>query len=324
MPRSDLRIVSLIASATEIVAALRCGDRLVGRSHECDWPPDVARLPMCSAPRIDVHGSSREIDERVKDALRDAMSVYRVDAGLLEELQPTHIITQTQCEVCAVSLKDVEQAVCDLVSSKPQIVSLAPMCLADVWEDIQRVADALGDSDAGRRLVASSQDRLESVAQRAKRQPVRPTMACIEWIEPLMCAGNWVPELVELAGGRDVLGRAGVHSPYMTIDALAAADPDVIAVMPCGFDIARTREEMKAMSSSRQWRDLRAVHVGRVFLTDGNQYFNRPGPRLVESAEILAELLHPDVFPPLHRASGWEPWSPGHKQSDESGTTIPT
>jgi iron complex transport system substrate-binding protein len=341
------RIISLIASATEIVSALGFGEQLVGRSHECDWPPAVTRLPMCSEPRINVHGSSREIDDRVKNALRDAISVYRVDARRLDELQPTHIITQTQCEVCAVSLKDVEQAVCDLVSSRPQIVSLAPMCLADVWDDIRRVADSLGASERGGVLVESLQTRLNTIAvgvpllDRPKEdvdrelgtasagQAVRcatsiaalparssgtiiprPTIACIEWIDPLMCAGNWVPELVELAGGRDVLGKAGQHSPYMTMEDLTAADPDVIAIMPCGFDITRAAEEMPVLADRPEWQALRAVREGRTYITDGNQYFNRPGPRLVESAEILAELLHPAVFSPRHQGTGWVPYGP--------------
>jgi iron complex transport system substrate-binding protein len=306
---SQLRIVSLIASATEIVSALGFGEQLVGRSHECDWPPEVARLPACSEPRIDVHGSSHEIDERVKDALGEAISVYRVDAGMLEELQPTHIITQTQCEVCAVSLKDVEQAVCDLSSSRPQVVSLAPLCLADVWNDIRRVAVALGAADRGDQLVESLQQRLQKVSATAACQTTRPRVACIEWIDPLMCAGNWVPELVDLAGGRDVLGTAGQHSPYMTLGDLTAADPDVIAVMPCGYDIVKTRHEMRVLAENPEWHALRAVRDGRVYLTDGNQYFNRPGPRLVESADILAELLHPNAFPARHRGSGWTPWS---------------
>jgi len=304
------RIVSLIASATEIVHALGFGESLVGRSHECDWPPEVTQLPMCSEPRINVHGTSREIDDRVKDALRDAVSVYRVDARMLDDLQPTHIVTQTQCEVCAVSLKDVEQAVCDLVSSRPEIISLAPMCLAHVWDDIQRVADVLGLPERGSALVQSLQARLNVVTERAGHVAARSTIACIEWIDPLMCAGNWVPELVELAGGRDVLGTAGQHSPYMTMDDLTAADPDVIAIMPCGFDIARAAEEMPVLANRPEWRALRAVREGRVYLTDGNQYFNRPGPRLVESAEILAELLHPAEFPPQHQGSGWVRYQP--------------
>jgi iron complex transport system substrate-binding protein len=182
------------------------------------------------------------------------------------------------------------------------------MCLADMWDDIRRVADSLGSHESGSELVASLQTRLCSVSERAQRLTKRPAIACIEWIDPLMCAGNWVPELVELAGGRDVLGKAGQHSPYMTMEDLTAADPDVIAVMPCGFDIARAAEEMPVLADRSEWRSLRAVREGRVFITDGNQYFNRPGPRLVESAEIVAELLHPAEFPAQHERTGWVRW----------------
>jgi iron complex transport system substrate-binding protein len=161
---SGLRIVSLIASATEIVAALGFEEQLVGRSHECDYPPSVERLPACSAPRIDVHGTSRQIDDRVKDVLRSALSVYTVHTDVLDRLAPTHIITQTQCEVCAVSLKDVERAVCDMIASRPQVVSLEPMCLADVWTDIRRVAASLDAVERGEQLVASLQRRLEEIS----------------------------------------------------------------------------------------------------------------------------------------------------------------
>lgn len=302
---TEQRIVSLIASATEIVAALGFENRLVGRSHECDYPPSVERLPKCSEAKLDVNGSSREIDERVKSVLREAMSVYRVHAETLNELAPTTIITQTQCEVCAVSLKDVEAAVCDVVSSRPRIVALEPMALADVWSDIRAVAEALGAPERAASLVAELQARLESIRERAAAIEARPTIACIEWIDPLMAAGNWVPELVELAGGTNVFGEAGRHSPWMTFEELAAADPDVIAVMPCGFDIERTRREMPPLSGRPEWAKLSAVKNGRVFLTDGNQYFNRPGPRLVESAEILAEVLHPASFDFGHAGTGW-------------------
>ena len=304
------RIVSLIASATEIVAALGFEDQLVGRSHECDYPPSVERLPACSEARLDVKASSREIDDAVKAVLRDALSVYRVDAELLDRLEPTHIVTQTQCEVCAVSLRDVEEAVCRMVRSRPQIVSLAPNNLADVWGDIRTVAGALGALERGELLVANLQQRLDSLAEQVSTVAERPAIACLEWIDPLMAAGNWVPELVQLAGGRNVFGQAGKHSPYMTWDELVARDPDVIALMPCGFDIPRTRQELAALTTRPDWPRLRAVRNGRVYVTDGNQYFNRPGPRLVESAEILAELLHPGRFDLGHEGRGWEPLCP--------------
>jgi iron complex transport system substrate-binding protein len=299
------RIVTLIASATEIVAALGFEDQLVGRSHECDFPPSVLRLPACSEPKIDVHGSSREIDDRVKAVLKDGLSVYRVHADVLDRLRPTVIVTQTQCEVCAVSLKDVEAAVCELVGSRPAIVSLEPMSLADVWEDIHRVGEAIGAKPQSVRLTEELRERLRGIEKRSKSLKAKPSIACIEWIDPLMAAGNWVPELVDIAGGVNLFGESATHSPWMTFDELLARDPDVIAIMPCGFDIARTRSELPALSGRSEWRSLSAVRNRRVFLTDGNQYFNRPGPRLVESAEILAEILHPAAFAFGHDGTGW-------------------
>lgn len=303
---AEHRIVSLIASATEIVSALGFESALVGRSHECDFPRSVERLPACSEPRIDVNGSSRDIDERVKSTVREALSVYSVHAHVLNELQPTHIITQTQCEVCAVNLQDVERAVCELTGCNPQIVSLEPMDLADVWLDIRKVATALDADARGDQLIARLQASLRKVEEQTSQIADRPTVGCIEWIDPVMSAGNWVPELVESAGGRCVLGKAGKHSPYVSWEDLVAADPEVIAIMPCGFDIRRTRGEMSVLTARSEWRDLQAVRNQRVYLTDGNQYFNRPGPRLVDSAEILAEILHPGRFDFGHHRTGWE------------------
>ena len=302
------RIVSLIASATEIVCALGFEESMVGRSHECDYPPSVEKLPVCSSSKVDVDGSSRAIDDQVRAIVADALSVYRVDAALLDDLAPTVIVTQTQCEVCAVSLKDVEQAVCELVASEPKIVSLEPMDLGDVFTDIDTVAAALGRPERAERLNAGLTARLDAIRERTRQLADRPLVACIEWIDPLMHAENWVPELVEIAGGRVMLGEAGRHSGYFEFDRMAEADPDVIAVMPCGFDIPRTAAEMPPLAARPGWADLSAVRNGRVFLTDGNQYFNRPGPRIVESAEILAELLHPEVFDFGHRGSGWTEW----------------
>ncbi len=300
--------MSLIASATEIVAALGFADQLVGRSHECDFPTFVDDLPVCSSSKIDAGAPSLQIDNQVRAILAEALSVYRVDAALLDRLAPTHIVTQTQCEVCAVSLADVERAVRELVASQPRIVCLAPMRFADVWQDIQTVATALGAPERGTRLVDRLNARLEAMRTRAAGLPRRPSIACIEWIEPLMHAENWLPELVEIAGGTVMLGEAGRHSGYFAIEELVERDPDVIAVMPCGFDIHRPLNEMPALTSRPEWPRLSAVTSGRMFVTDGNQYFNRPGPRVVESAEILAELLHPDVFEFGHRGTGWVPW----------------
>jgi iron complex transport system substrate-binding protein len=303
---STQRIVSLIASSTEIVAALGFAEALVGRSHECDYPPEVTRLPVCTAPKFNIQGSSREIDQRVKAILEQSLSVYRVDSAVLEQLQPDVIITQSQCEVCAVSLKEVEQAVCELVSSQPRIVSLEPNALADVWADIRRVAAALDASERGEELVARLQRRMAAIAGRVRLLPEQPAVACIEWIEPLMAAGNWMPELVEMAGGANLFGLAGRHSPWMTWEELVAVDPDVIVVLPCGYNIEKSRAELPALTQKAEWPQLKAVQNRQVFVTDGNQYFNRPGPRLVESLEILAEIFHPEVFQFGHEGTGWE------------------
>jgi iron complex transport system substrate-binding protein len=301
------RVVSLIASATEIVCALGFEDQLVGRSHECDYPESVRRLPACTAPKFDVHGGSADIDRRVRTVLQDALSVYRVDAELLKQMRPDVIVTQSQCEVCAVSLRDVEQALCEWLDSRPRIVSLQPDALADVWADIRRVAEALGVPERGDDLVGRLTRRMDDVAGQSRPLPQRPTVACVEWIEPLMASGNWMPELVEMAGGVNLFGAAGKHAPRLTWEQLCAAEPDVILVLPCGFDIARSRQDMPALTGKAEWPRLRAVRQRRVYLLDGNQYFNRPGPRLAESLEILAEVLHPGAFRFGHEGTGWQP-----------------
>ena len=299
-----MRIVSLLPSSTEIVCALGLEDKLVGRSHECDYPPGVEDLPVVSESKFEPTGSSREIHENVEAMLREALSIYRIDTEVLKRLEPTHIITQTQCEVCAVSLKDVEQAVCEVLPGGAKIIALEPNSLEDVLKDLQRVANALGVPDRGKALIAQSTARMWAIAEKAKDLP-RPRIATIEWIDPMMSAGNWVPTQIEMAGGDNLFGEAGKHSPWMKFEELAKADPDVILVMPCGFSIAKTREELPHLTGQPGWKDLKAVREGRVYLTDGHQYFNRPGPRLVESLEILAEILHPEVFQFGHEGTGW-------------------
>jgi iron complex transport system substrate-binding protein len=299
-----MRIVSLIASSTEIVCALGFEDQLVGRSHECDYPPSVTRLPAVTAPKFKTEGTSLEVDERVRAIVEQGLSVYRVDAEALDRLAPDVIITQTQCEVCAVSLRDVEEAVCRMVHSHPRIVSLEPNRLSDVWADIRRVAEALGAKDKGEKLVADLGKRLRTLFGKTAVGP-RPSVAYIEWIEPLMVGGNWMPELIEIAGGRNLFGESGKHSPALKWKKFVAADPDVIVVAPCGFDIARSQSEMASLTRLPEWEKLRAVREKRVAIADGNQFFNRPGPRLVESAEILAEIIRPDVGGYGHENKGW-------------------
>lgn len=291
----------MIASATEIVHALGLGEFQVGRSHECDFPAPVASLPIVTRPRFDVHGTSQEIDTRVRETLAAAGSVYEVLSELMEPLEPTHILTQTQCKVCAVSFEDVERALSESVRNRPQVVALEPNSLADIWNDIQRVADRCGVPERGHRLVAALQSRMAGIVAKAKGKPKR--VACIEWQEPLMAAGNWVPELIEMLGCVNLFGDAGKHSPWMSFDDLIASDPDVILVMPCGYSLAQARAEMHWLEDRAGWAHMPA----KVYLLDGNQYLNRPGPRVVESLQMLAEILYPEHFTPdLGGGIGWE------------------
>lgn len=301
------RIVSLIPSATEIASALGFEDHLVGRSHECDHPEGVTELPALTEPKVPLNGSSRDIDARVRSLLEDALSVYRVDADRLRALAPDVILTQSQCEICAVHLSDVEDAVCTWVDSTPTVVALEPHSLADVWDDVERVAEVLGVPDRGRALSASLQSRLNAlsstVAPTASSE--RPTVVGIEWTDPLMPGRGWIPTLIEHAGGTPALDPERAQRDCW--DALQDANPDVLVVMACGFGIERSCRELTPLTSHPTWASLSAVKNGDVYVTDGNHYFNRPGPRLVESAEILAEILHPDTCPPTHRGSGWIP-----------------
>lgn len=298
------RIVSLLPAATEIVCALGFQDQLVGRSHECDFPPGIEFLPVCTRSLMCPDGSSRDIDNAVKAALERAVSIYEVIGDTLQQLHPTVIVTQDQCEVCAVALRDVEAAVCTLLDQSVAIVSLQPEGLGKVFDDIRRVAVALDATGAGDALIAGMTERLQSVRARCADKTC-PVVACIEWADPLMAAGNWVPELVEIAGGRDPFGQAGKHAPWLEPEKLFAEDPDVIVFMPCGFGLERSEAEARALLGQPEWQALKAVANYRVYATDGNSYFNRPGPRLVESAEILAEILHPELRTTVYEGYGW-------------------
>jgi iron complex transport system substrate-binding protein len=299
------RIVSLLPSSTEIVHALGLGARLVGRSHECDFPPEVASLPVCTAPRFDPRGSSAEIDTRVKDLVRDGLSVYRVDAERLRELEPDLVLTQSQCEVCAVSEEDVSAALADWLGARPRVLSLAPRRLADVLGDVVRVAAAAGASAAGRRVSEALEGRIAALAERALRLRSRPRLACLEWTDPPMGSGHWMPELVTLAGGEAVLGGPGEPAAWTRMEELRALDPECILLVPCGFGLERAAAELATLARLPGFGELRAVRTASVYAADGNAFFNRPGPRLVESLEILAEILHPEEFSFGHAGRAW-------------------
>jgi iron complex transport system substrate-binding protein len=300
------RIASLLPSTTEIACAVGLESMLVGRSHECDHPPGVGELPVLTAAKLDSTEPSRAIDARVRQLVEEGLSVYRVDSDQLRALSPDLILTQDQCEVCAASLRDVERALEDWLGTPPQVVSLNPQTLGDVWNDVRRVATAAGEGARGDEVADALIRRVDALTARMEGTDLRPSVACVEWIEPLMAAGNWMPELIERAGGRNLFGENGRHSPWLEWSALRDADPDVIVVLPCGFDLERVRAEMGPLVQQPGWSGLRAVREGRVVLTDGNQYFNRPGPRLVESLEILCEILHPEIATPRSMGRAWE------------------
>lgn len=309
MPASP-RIVSLLASATEVVCRLGYGDHLVGRSHECDEPPEVVeRLPVLSRPRFDPGGTSREIDEGVRETLERALGVYEVDADAIAALRPTHIVTQDHCEVCAVSYADLERAACAFFPSQPKIVSLHPASLGDILDGFVRVAEALGDAARGARLAEEVRSRIDRLRAASTVLP-RRRVVHIEWLDPVMVGENWMPELIEAAGGAPVLSESGARSRKVEWDEVVRAAPEVVLIGPCGFSIERTRKELSRLTERPGWADLPAVKEGRVALVDGNRFFNRPGPRVAESAEIAAEVIHPERFDFGHEGVGWERCAP--------------
>jgi len=310
-----MRIISLLASATEMVAALGSLDQMVGRSHECDYPQEVQALPVVSTVQIDVNASSAQIDAQVKQRAREkrepedpalkALSIYAIDIDKLQELRPDVIFTQTQCEVCAVSERDVIQAMEQLTGLRPLVVSLSPYRLRDVWEDVLRVGQALGKRYQAHTLVAKYKQRLTDLAVKTSAFGTKPGVAVLEWLDPLMGAGNWTPELVACAGGENIFGEIGQHTPWLTWEELQAADPDVIVLSPCGYTLERAMLDVPLLQSHPVWANLQAVRNGRVYAIDGNQYLNRSGPRLVESAELLARVIWGERLPIIVDNNGW-------------------
>jgi len=306
MTDSGVRIVSLIPGGTEILAALGLADNIVGRSHECDYPPEIQNRPICTQARLNSNASSSEIHDEVNNLLQSALSIYQIKTDVLEQLQPTHIVTQDQCDVCAVSLQEVEEAVATLIHSKPQIISLQPNILKDVWADIEQVANTF-DVDSTK-VIENLEARVKICQQKIQGLSLDEllTVACIEWTDPLMVAANWIPELVNLAGGQSLFCVTGQPSPTLPWETLLTTNPDAIVFMPCGFDLNRTRQEAQLLTQRSDWEKLHATKSGRVYITDGNAYFNRPGPRLVDSLEILAEILHPEIFQYGYKGTAWD------------------
>lgn len=297
-------VLSLLSSTTEIIYALGCGDRLVGRSHECDYPGEVSELPICTIPKFNVDGTSREVDDEVKSLVQSALSIYYINEKLLKELKPDIIFTQSQCEVCAVSLSDVENALKNVTGLSSRIISVEPNSIEDIFNDILTIAEILNVRKKGKELVELIKAKIDST-EKIVYQKSSPSVAAIEWIDPLMAAGNWVPQLIKIAGGKNLFGEAGKHSPWMKYNDLVEQDPEIIIVMPCGYDIKKSLIEIKTLESKKGWGSLKAVRNRNVYITDGNQFFNRPGPRIIESLEILLEIIHSDFSESKHIDSGW-------------------
>jgi iron complex transport system substrate-binding protein len=294
-----VRIVSLLPSATDIVCALGLADSLVGRTHECDWPPGIESVPVMTSDALATHEmTSREIHDAIGGAVHSGSSIYHLDGDALEQAKPDLVITQELCEVCAVSYKDVQQAA-RLMDADTKIVSLEPHSIDDILSHVSLVGRLTGTVDRARELVDDARSRLGALRAATAGRP-RPRVASIEWLDPIFAAGHWVPEQVDWAGGDEVLGPRGVPSPEVEWQTVVDAQPEVVVLMPCGMPIERTLGEIDAITSRPGWADLPAVRDGRVFVVDASSFFNRPGPRVVRGAEISAGLFHPDVVPPPH------------------------
>jgi iron complex transport system substrate-binding protein len=295
-----MKIISLIPSATEIIFALNLGDSLVGISHECDYPKGILKLPRLTTSRIKTEQSSLNIDYDIKKILEQSLSVYEVKSNLLRKLDPDVIITQSQCSVCAISLKDVEECLRKFINKKPLLIDLKPNTFDDVLKDIDRVGEKLNKKVESRILVKNIKNEINKIKAKTSHSKITNVL-CIEWIEPIMTAGNWVPQLVEFAGGKCVLAKSGKSSNFIKPENINFNEVDIVIFMPCGFDIKRSKEEI----SKANFDYLSNLKNKKTFLVDGNKYFNRPGPDLLESTRILAEIIHPDIFPAKQNIRRW-------------------
>jgi len=307
MNNNSTKIVTLIPSATEIVAFLGQKDSIIGRSHECDYPHGLNHVAKLTSPKINVDGTSGEIDRQINTILENSLSVYKVDVSKLKELNPDYIITQAHCDVCAVSFSEVENIVKKNLNKNTKIISLQPNTLNDVFNDIKRVAKELNiENETNNKLIKNLSGRLNKIKKLSSEQKNKSLVACIEWIDPLMIAGNWIPEMVEIAGGKNILGKSGNDSHWIKFKEIVNQNPEIIIFLPCGFNIEKTKEEVKnLLKQNSEWQSLKAVKNNKLFIADGNQFFNRPGPRLIESLEIFAEIMHPSLFNFNHKRTGW-------------------
>ncbi len=291
-----MRICSLLPSATEIAFALGLGDSLVGVSHECDYPPEARQVTVMVRSTVDPHrNTSNEIDKLVAGNLQANQSIYNIDLNLFQQANPDLILTQGLCDVCALDYDQVVEAAQSL-TQQPKIISLNPVTLSDVLRDISHVGQNTGKTMEAELFVAGLSQRIESVRQRTSTSDIRPKVACLEWLDPIYSAGHWVPEMVDIAGGIDCLAKAGQVSKKITWSMIQEYQPEIIILMPCGFTVERILEELDLLYRLPGWKDLPAIKDSRLFAVNGHAYFNRSGPRLVDGLEILAQIIHPEIF----------------------------
>lgn len=300
----EARIISLLPSATEIVYALGLGDQMVGRSHACDYPEPAKELPACTEAGLKTTGSSKAIDRDVKRLLEQATSVFKINAEKIKSLKPTHIITQSQCELCAITTNELQQRLRDYIEAENiKLIDVRPQTLEHVLADFVKIGVALGDFQAGYLLRMKIANEIQSIRMRCLQFVDKPKVALIEWIEPMMKAGLWTDELIEAAAGKNIFENQ--KEPHTGFDQLKENDPDKIIFIPCGFDIPKTKKELDILFKDAKWADLQAFKNKEIYVSDGSRYFNRPGPRLLESLEILTEIFHPEDFEKKHKKTNW-------------------
>ena len=286
-----MKLVTLLPSATEIVARLGLEKNLVGVSHECDFPETVAELPKLTSCRINTNLSSGDIHQSVMDVVKSAISVYDLDIELLKSLQPDFIITQDLCDVCAVSFEQVEKSCQEVLDKNTRIISLKPKMLGDIWDDVQNVADQLSVTEKGREFKAEAEARINEVKKRVENGTA-PKVLTFEWLDPIYIGGMWLPEMIDIVGGQVCIAETGKHAPVVKKEDLEIIEPDVVVVKPCGYKLDQTMKELELLREQLpDWKN-----PPRIYLVDGNSYFNRPGPRILDSLEILAYCTHPELF----------------------------
>lgn len=290
-----MKIVSLLPSATDIVCRLGLEKHLVGRSHSCDAPPSILQLPALTRTRVSPHLASDEIHKSVENILREAVTVYELDEEKLKELAPDFIITQDLCDVCAVSHGQVVNACRDAFGDQVTLISLQPKTLNDVWDTVRQVAEALNVQPTYEAFMSDVESRTKTIRDRVASRPKKRVLT-IEWIDPVYAGGLWMADMIDLCGGEALYSKSGEKAEVLSLDKLKAVDPEVVVVKPCGFGLEQTLSEMERLRRAVPWENWTAVREGRLFLVDGNRYFNRPGPFLLESLEILALCTHPEVF----------------------------